>query len=142
MTSEQKLKHSNHLPQIKNSAQLNNNMQSQNQNSQIFQTNPMQNEIQLPFCLEQHEIAKIQLKSLLKIPNTAKSLQMTINPYIIGGASLTSNKPLMVFTGTDPENSVEDYLNAVTANLFLIIGPESVKTPLHQNWTDRRTALI
>ena len=48
----------------------------------------------------------------------------------------------MVFTGTDTEYSVEDYLNAVTANLILIIGPEAVNTPLHQNWIYRRTALI
>ena len=44
---------------------------------------------------------------------------MTMNPYLMGGSSITSNKkPLMVFTGTDPEYSVEDYLNAVTANLI------------------------
>ena len=48
----------------------------------------------------------------------------------------------MVFTGTDPEYSVEDYLNAVTANLILNIGPEPINTPLHQNWIYRRTALI
>ena len=44
----------------------------------------------------------------------------------------------MVFTGTDPEYSVEGYLNAVTAN----IGPEPITTPLHENWIHRRTALI
>ena len=48
----------------------------------------------------------------------------------------------MLFTGTDPEYSVEDYLNAVTANLILNIGPEPIHTPLHQNWIHRRTALI
>ena len=48
----------------------------------------------------------------------------------------------MVFTGTDPECSVEDYLNTVTANLILNIGPESINAPLHQNWIHRRTALI
>ena len=48
----------------------------------------------------------------------------------------------MVFTGTDPEFSVEDYLNAVTANLTLNIGPEPINTPHHQNWIHRRTALI
>ena len=37
----------------------------------------------------------------------------------------------MVFTGTDPEFSVEDYLNAVTAKLILIIGSEPVNTPPH-----------
>ena len=48
----------------------------------------------------------------------------------------------MVFTSTDPEYSVEDYLNAVTAHLILNLGPEPVNTPLHQNWIHRRTALI
>ena len=48
----------------------------------------------------------------------------------------------MVFTGTDPEHSVEEYLIAVTANLTLNIGPEPVFTPLHHNWIHRRTALI
>ena len=55
---------------------------------------------------------------------------------------MTSNKPLMAFTGTDPEHSVEDYLNAVTANLNLNIGPEPINTPLHQNWIHRPTSLI
>ena len=48
----------------------------------------------------------------------------------------------MIFTGTDPNYSVEDYLNAVTANLILNTGPEPINTPLHQNWIHRRTALI
>ena len=30
----------------------------------------------------------------------------------------------MVFTGTDPDYSVEDYLNSVTAELILNIGSE------------------
>ena len=60
----------------------------------------------------------------------------------MGGSSISSNKPLMDYTGTDPEYSVEDYLNAVTANLILNIGPEPVNTPLHQNWIHKRTALI
>ena len=45
---------------------------------------------------------------------------------------------MMIFTGTDPEYSVEDYLNAVTANLILNIGPEPINTPLHQNWIHRK----
>ena len=76
------------------------------------------------------------------MPNAAESLQMTRNPYLMEGSSITSNKTLMVFTGTDPEYSVEDYLNAVTANLTLNIGPEPIYTPLHQNWIHRRTALF
>ena len=64
-----------------------------------------------------------------------------MNPYRMVGSSITSNKPLMVFTGTDPEYSVEDYLNAVTANLILNIGPEPINTLLHQKWIHRRTAL-
>ena len=75
------------------------------------------------------------------MPNAAESLQMTMNPYLMGGSSVKSNKPLMVFNGTDPEYSVENYLNAVIPNLILNIGPEPINTTLHQNWIYRRTAL-
>ena len=81
-----------------------------------YQPTQMQNEIPLPYYLQQHEITKNQLSNFSQMPNAAESLQMTLNPYLMGGSSITSNKPLMVFTGTDPEYSVEDYLNAVTAN--------------------------
>ena len=67
---------------------------------------------------------------------------MSMNPYLLGGSSISSKKPLMVFTGTDPEYSVEFLFKAFTANLILNIGPELVKTTLHQNWIHRRTALI
>ena len=107
-----------------------------------YQPTQMQNEIPLPYYLQQHETIKNQLSIFSQKPNAAESLQMTMNPYLMGGSSITSNKPLMVFTGTYPENSVEDYLNAVTANLILNIGPEPINTPLHQNWIHRRTALI
>ena len=107
-----------------------------------YQPSQMQNEIPLPYYLQQHEITRNQLSNFSQMPNAAESLQMTMNPYLMGGSSITSNKPLMVFTGTDPEYSVEDYLNAVTANLILNIGPEPINTPLHQNWIHRRTALI
>ena len=39
--------------------------------------------------------------------NAAESQQMNMNPYLMGGSSISSKKPLMVFTGTDPEYSVE-----------------------------------
>ena len=45
----------------------------------------------------------------------------------------------MVFTGADPEYSIEDYLNAVTAILTLNIGPEPVNTAFRIH---RRTVLI
>ena len=102
----------------------------------------MYNEIPLPYYLQQHEITKSQLTNFSQMPHAAESLQMTMNPYLIGVSSITSNKPLMVFTGTDPEYSVEYYLNAVTANSISNIGPEPVITPLHQIWIHRRTALI
>ena len=107
-----------------------------------YQPNQMQNEIPLPYYLQQYEITNNQLTNFSQIPNAAESLQITMNPNLMGGSSITSNKPLMVFTGTDPEYSVVDYLNAVTANLILNIGPEPINTPLHQNWIHRRTALI
>ena len=48
----------------------------------------------------------------------------------------------MLFTVIDPEYSVEDYFNAVTANLIINIGPEPINTPHHPNWIHRRTAFI
>ena len=126
-----------------NHASQNNNFYSQNPaNTDYYQPTQMQNEIPLPYYLQQQEITKNQLTNFSQMPNAAESLQMTMNPYLMGGSSITSNKPLMVFTGTDPEYSVEDYINAVTANLVLNIGSEPINTPLHQNWIHRRTALI
>ena len=66
---------------------------------------------------------------------------MTMNPHLMGGLSLTSNKLLILFTGTNSDYSVEDYLNAVTASLFLNKGLETIYTPLHQNWIHKRTSL-
>ena len=130
-----------HTQKSKN-AQSFQSIQSQNPiTMHSYQTTQMQNEIPLPYYLQQHEITKNQLTNFSQKPNAAESLQMTMNPYLMGGSSITSNKPLMVFTGTDPEYSVEDYLNAATANLILNIGPEPINTPLHQNWIHRRTAL-
>ena len=126
-----------------NLASQNNNFCSQNPvNTDYYQPTQRQNEIPLPYYLQQHEITKRQLTNFSQLPNATDSLQITMNPYLTGGSSKTSNKPLMVFTGTDPEYSVEDYLNAVTANLILKIGPESINTPIHQNWIHRRTALL
>ena len=107
-----------------------------------YQPTQMQNEIPLPYYLQQHEITRNQLSNFSQMPNAAESLQMTMNPCLMGRSSITSNKPLMVFTGTDQEYSVGEYLNAVTANLILNLGPEPINTPLHQNWIHRRTALI
>ena len=50
--------------------------------------------------------------------------------------------PLIFLTGTYPEYSEEDYLNAVTANLILNIGPEPVNTPLHQTWKHKHRVLL
>ena len=83
-----------------------------------------------------------QITNFSQIRKAAESLQMTMNPYLMGGSSISSNKPLRVFTGTEPEYSVEDYLNAVTANLILNTGPEPVNTLPHQNWIHGRIALI
>ena len=58
----------------------------------------MQNETPLPYSLQQHEITKNQLTNSSQIPNAAETLQMAMNPYLIGRSSITPNKPLMVFT--------------------------------------------
>ena len=121
----------------------NNNFQSKNLvHTQNYQPTQMLNEILLPHYLQQHEITKTQSTNFSQIPNAAESLQMTLNPLPSDRFSISSNKPLMVFTGTDLEYAVEDYLKAVTANLILNIGPEPINTTLHQNWIHRRKALI
>ena len=58
----------------------------------------MQNQIPLPFCLQQPESKKTQGSKSSHIPNAAESLQTTMNPYLMGGSSISSNKPLMVLT--------------------------------------------
>ena len=128
-----------------NHASQNNNFYSQNPvNTDYYQPTQLPNEVALPYYLQQLEITKNQLTNFSQITNAAESVQMTMNPYLMGGSSITSNKPLMVFTGTDHECSVEVYSNAVTAkaNLILTIGPEPINTPLHQNWIHRPTDLI
>ena len=91
------------------------NFQSQNLlNTQNYQPTQMQNETPLPCYVPQHEITKTQL--ITRKPNAAETLQMTLNRNLMGGSSISSDKPLVVFAGTDPEYSVENYLNAVTAN--------------------------
>ena len=74
-----------------------------------------QNEVPLQYQLQQNEITKTRLTIFTPITNTAESLQITMNPYFMGGPSITSNKPLMEFIGRDPEHSVEYCLIAVTA---------------------------
>ena len=101
--------------------------------TQSYQPTQMHNEISLPYYLEQHERTKSQLTNFSQMLNAAESLQITMNPYLMGGSSVSSNKTLIVFTCADPGYSVEDCPNAVTANLILNIGPEPVNTPLHQN---------
>ena len=110
-----------------NPASQNKKFYSQNPvNTDYYQPTQMQNEIPLSYYLQQLEITKSQLKNSSQMPNAAESLQLTMNLYLTGGSSITSNKLLMKFTVTDPEYSVADYLNAVTANLILNIGPEPI----------------
>ena len=83
-----------------NLASQNKKFHSQNPAStQYYQPMQLQKEIPLPYNLQQHEITMSQLTNFSQMPNAAESLQMTINPYLMGGSSITSNKPLMVFTG-------------------------------------------
>ena len=119
---------------IQNQSSTQSYQPAQSQNPAImnsYQPTQMQIEIPLPYYFQQHKITQNQLTNFSQMPNAAESLQMTMNPYIMGGSSIISNKPLMVFTDTDPEYSVEDYLNAITANLIINIGPEPINKPLH-----------
>ena len=106
-----------------------------------YQFDSMRNEIPLICYFKLHETNNNQLTNFTQIPKKAETLQMTMNLYLMGKSYVTSNKPLMVFTGTN-ESSVEYYLSAVTANLILSIGPEPINKPLHQNCVHRSTALL
>ena len=70
-------------------------------------------------CSITYKNMKLQ-KPNLQITSTAESLQMRMNPNLMAGSSVKSNKSLMVFTGTGPEYSGEDSLNAITANFTLV----------------------
>ena len=48
----------------------------------------------------------------------------------------------MILTGTDHEHSVEDYFNAVIANLFSILWPEPIDTPFYHSRIFRRTSIM
>ena len=49
-------------------------------NMHSYQPTQMQNEIPLPYYLQQHELTKNQLTIFSQMPNAAESLQMTMNP--------------------------------------------------------------
>ena len=53
-----------------------------------YQPSQMQNEILLPYYLQHYEITKNQLSNFSQMPNAAESLQMTMNPYLLGGSSI------------------------------------------------------
>ena len=48
------------------------------------QPTQMQNKVPILYYLQQHEITKNQLTNFSQIPNAAESLQMTMNPYLLG----------------------------------------------------------
>ena len=60
-----------------------------------YRPESLRNETPLPDYLQQHENTKIQLTSLTQILNTAETVQMTLNLYLMGGSSFTSDNSLM-----------------------------------------------
>ena len=78
-------------------------------NTQSYQPT-LQNEIPLPYFLQQQEITKTQHKNFFlknQMRQNHSNAEMTLNPYLMGRSTISSNKTLMIFTGTDPEYSVE-----------------------------------
>ena len=68
------------------------------------------NTLQIPnhITCKKHEITKPQFTNFSQIPIATESLQMMMNPYLMGESPISSLKPLMVITGTDTEYSVEE----------------------------------
>ena len=75
----------------------------------------------ITLLLQLHKTTRTQLTKFSKKPYAAESVQLTMNPNLMGGSIISSIKTLMVFIGTEPEYSVEGYLNAVTAIFFKLM---------------------
>ena len=74
-------------------AQQDHNLQLQyTKKTQEDQPESLRIEILLPNLLQQHENSRHQLTNLTQLPNTVETLQMTLNSYLMGGSSITSNK--------------------------------------------------
>ena len=74
--------------------------------TQSYQPESMGKGIPLPYYLKHHEVNQNQHTNFTQITFTANSLQMTMNPNLMGRSSNKSKKPLMVFTKTDAECNV------------------------------------
>ena len=90
--------------QKQNQAQPSKNTQQKNHtNTQGYQTESIRNEIQNLITLLL-TAARNNKKSIYKLyTNTKHSIStMKMSPNLMGGSSISTNEPLMVFTGTDP----------------------------------------
>ena len=63
-----------------------------------------------------------------------------IYPYLIG--SVPVQQTLRPFDGTDPTNTTEDFLNAITANVVMTAGPKKTDSPFHEAWILKKIAMI
>ena len=91
MRSEQTRQTKRSLPQRQKLASYNKNTKSQNPtNTQSYQTIQMQNEIFLPYFLQQHKVTKTQITNFSQILKAAES-QQTLNPYLLSGSFISSN---------------------------------------------------
>ena len=69
--------------------------------SQSGLSEAMRKEIPLTYYLQQHENSRNQHTKFSQMSDGAESLQTTMSPYCMDAHSVSSNKQLMVFTGTD-----------------------------------------
>ena len=58
------------------------------------------------------------------------------------GCSVPMQQSLRPFDGTDPTYTIEDFLNAITANMVLTAGPEQTDSPFQEAWILKRYAMI
>ena len=86
----------------------NNNFQQQNPVNTIIPTNSNAKQNPTAILFTKTRNNKRPTNKFSQMPHAAESLEMTMNPYLMGESLVTSNKPLMVFTGSDPEYSVKD----------------------------------
>ena len=63
-----------------------------------------------------------------------------INPYLDGSVPMQQSR--RTFDGTYPTYTIEDFLNAITSNIAMTVGPEQIDSPYNEAWTLKRFAMI
>ena len=74
-------------------------------------------------------------------PSTLVRRNTQMMYYYLGG-SVPMQQSLRQFDGTDPTNTTEEFLNAITPNMVMTAVPEQTDSPFHEARILKRIAMI